>query len=233
MFDLEKEVGEQFSKMNESGLLSEMIEKKLSSAIEKSIADSIDSIFRYNGDGKKKIEEAVKKALDFDVEKLEIPSYRNSLLNMVKDKLNEITFKDMDVAVKAVDKLISEEVPESVSFEDLMYKFIDDVKEDDKTEYEGEISIHVDDRESLVFIQFDKGSDIENYSCAYNLVLHQDGKIHSFEFENKGHQSKYQFGESYNYTIADYIYKLYVNGTKITDVQDCDTESIKHWDRDY
>lgn len=233
MFDLEKEITDQFAKMNASGVLAEIIEKKMAQAIDDSICSAIEQVFGWNGAGNKKIEEVINKSLDFDVAQLKIPSYREALLTIIKDKLNEVTFKDMGIAVKKIDDLITEELPETISFSDLMDKFIEFVKEEDEDEHEGEVSISVDsERTTLAFMGFDKEADKERHQCEYGLVLHTDGKIHSFEFDGKAHQTKYAFGKCCRYGFADYVYKLYVNGIKIVDIDDCDIEDIKHWQRD-
>lgn len=229
MFDLQSQISEKMQLMISDGQLESMVQKHLTAKVESVIVEAINNAFAYSSDAKKMLNEAVQKALKFDVENLELPEYRQLILDNIKSEIEaRIQTDGIKKLSDAVDKLLEYTAPETISFDDLIEKFINlEILDDANEALEGKISLHIDARDSLTFIRFDAEESKQPYQCQHRLTLYtKDGSIHSYECEGEI-KHPLQFGKTHH-TFARELFKMYASGTKITDF-DLDPDDLKSY----
>jgi hypothetical protein len=223
MFDLEAEITKSLSKMTESGELSALVETHTRNAAERVVKDVISSCFGYRSVLKDELENAIKESIAVDFSKHTLPCHRNLILDAVKDELDSIVQTEGVIKAKqAVSNLLKDSVPDKITFEELIEKFIELEVDSDEIEVGGEISLEIDaSRSALFFIGMDKVEGKSRYSCEHQFNIGVDDlKLNSY----KAKDDKRGFGRKYGF--EKYLFRLFSAGTIIeidanNDYSDC------------
>jgi hypothetical protein len=221
--DIVKHINDKMQEAVTSGELPKMIEAELQSALKKSISSAIGDFFSY-GDGKKRIQELIKNSLFLGSETIILPDYREMILSQITELVKE----DMDITgaqkIKECVAKIKGDYPKEISIEEVIEDFCKTEFEYDD-DYEIKFSLHIDAKDNLAFIRFDKEPNKQHFMCAHNLVLHKDGSIYSYEYENrKSNNTRIHFGKELNFSSQ--LFGYYSAATKITGAWDVCPEDL-------
>ncbi|MFW5438893.1 hypothetical protein [Paenibacillus apiarius] len=167
----------------------QVVEKLVRERLEKTLSDVVDSALRSYGDFGKRLQEEVEGQLNINLEKLDIPTYNQMILNVVKEKLDEaITVQGVNKIKARMDEILGgakqeyrlSEIIEKMKEAAMEYGDVDD----------SEISLHIKKGSTLWFIDFDPEEDKERYECRYRISIKEPkdgetGKINTVEIRDK------------------------------------------------
>jgi hypothetical protein len=239
-FDLLKEVEQSFVSLVMGGGLRKMLDVKIEKAVESVLSTAIDDLFGYNGEVRGTIRSVMKKQIQISEGDFTIPSYRQTILNQVRDELSRIIDSfGAEKAKKAVESLLSQEVPMQVEFKDLVMKLKEDVFAGyvDKDKTEGKVAVFIDEEPTvLAFIHMDEDEIDHAYSCDHRLVLspikEEPGffRIQAYEYKGNPYNTKIGFGMDVR-RFGDYLFRLYSVGAKIHYVPEEMKAELGEWTR--
>lgn len=218
--DFNDKIAETMTKLTEEKYVEQVIEKHMKNTIDGIIEDSL----RSWSDFGKHLKEQVQAQLQINIEKLDLPSYNELIIQTIKSELDR-SVHEMGVAKmqEQLQELLGTK-QESIKFSDIINAMVEDDLELDELEYDEckEITVHVDSNSRVLsFIYFDPEPDKANYQCKYRLVLDKDGTINSFQIDDKEFNHRTIMGGLHG--IEAMIFKAYTHGTKVI-MDDYETE---------
>lgn len=223
-FDLEGAIHKAVDDLKDSGHL----EKVITESIQKNITDVLNSaiggMFGWNGKLRKTIQEVIESQMQISTGEFTLPSYRETIINMVADELKgAIEAEGSKKTKEAIAELIKRDVPVELEFKKIIEKVVEEARHF-SDELDGEITVHLDDGngKTLNFIHMDEESGLKTYECSHKLVLKplelatekQDWfKIHSYNYNGRKYNTSDSFGQ--DKTLGRWLFELYCAGTKI------------------
>lgn len=178
--DLAKSIHAAVDKIVASGKIEEAIE----ALIEKCLVTVLSDQLRSYSDFGKHVEEAVKQSLDFDPEKLDLPSYNEQILKIVRSKIQHMTRASIEKQVAEQLEQLLEPAPETITLSKLVESFIEYVKE--RRRYDcvchdsDEISFHFSDDHEFRYLRLDESPGKDAYQCKISMGIYK-GKIFSLK----------------------------------------------------
>lgn len=219
--DLVKMITEKVQQVEESGKLEEIIEKNVVKCLENVVADS----FRWSGEAKKAIEEALKQKLAVDLSQVELPQYQKIVSEIVENQLNNAFVKDLKKSIEeAVSSVTGVIDKKEWKLSEIIEKFIDYI---DKSydgymdSRSGQCSLHVEEDNTFAHIYFDAESGKTKYQCENSLFVYR-GKLSSATIDNNKFTPLHTGAKS---SFDEFMFRLYCNAvTIIVDEYDCELE---------
>ena len=167
------------------------VEKKIGEAIEGAVNDA----FRSYGSVNKQIEEVVKKALDIGGHGLDVPSYGNMVMALLRGKMDE-TLSDL------INKKLSQEMaeilsiaPKELKLSAIVAAMVKDAEEDMGSRYGTSVTCIVEDAfpdssvlEGYARIYLDKDENEKPRDCAVSMIVNKEGTI--TDLSVNGHDAK-------------------------------------------
>lgn len=175
-------------------------------------------------DFSKNLKKEVESQININLKELDISSYNHMILNVVKEKLDDVVHLNGVQKIKEdMDKMLSETQSE-YKLSDLINKMKEDTIEDDDDYYGKEIAFYDDgDTRTLRFLSFDPDEDNSKYGCKYRISVDTEGKLSSVKIDGKEFNNKVIMGGLYG--IEETLFKIYTNGSKlIVDSDEIDVE---------
>ncbi|SEC45136.1 hypothetical protein SAMN04489761_3029 [Tenacibaculum sp. MAR_2009_124] len=219
--DIVKLISNKVKEIADDGKLSEIVEKHTIDCIDSIIKD----VFRWNGEGKKAIEEAVKSKLDLPLEEINVSRYNKAISNIIEHNLNNSALEIAKNDIKeAIDKVTGVLDKKEFTLSEIIEKYIDSIDKsydgDMEDEY-GELSFHVESSGSFTRIYFDQKSDKNFWECENSIGLH-NSKI--FTAKSNGVDFSPFTISPFN-GFESYLFQLYANNvTVIIDESKVETE---------
>lgn len=193
--DLNKIVNDKMTELKESGY----VEERVAHHLKKTVDDIVEDCLRSYSDFGKKLKEEVKKQLDFNLERLDIPSYNQVILNVISDELDKATHQQGAEAIREGIKELLGTAEKQYKLSDLVYKMAnedDKLNELDYDEYK-EITVIVEKKYSSQYIYMDPEEDTDWYQCKYQIVLDDDNTVRRVEIGGKHFDNKVIMGGLY------------------------------------
>lgn len=217
MQDLQNAVSAKFAEIAASGAIEAMIEKQLTETISSIIKDSL----RSYSDFGKGIEQAVKKAVNVDLARLELPGYNDLILKLIQRQVSAQMENAMATQIEEQMRDLLSSPPTEIKLSDLLKEFIEHEASDCVCDTPDRISLHVEKRsDGYTHIYFDKDENKSEYSCAFALHVTPDGKVYSLKIDEENPKKKLFAGPFYN--VERRIFQLYAAGTRL--IVDGDSE---------
>lgn len=196
-----------FEKIKASGF----IEKKVEDRIQKTIEEIINDTFREYSDFGKNLKELVSNAVNVNLKELNLPEYNQLILNVIKIKMSHVIQEQGFTALqKDIEELLAGEQREW-KLSELVEKLKEDAADDAVSDNWEEISLHVEDGYSLVFIYMDKEPNKEKYECDVRIVV-SNGNITAAESRSRKFDEQFWLGKLYG--IEKLLFRLYAQKVK-------------------
>lgn len=217
--DLVKLIADKVKEVEASGKLEEIIENNVLECLKSIVSDS----FRWNGEAKKSIEEALKGKLGVELENVKIPQYQKLVGDILSDTLNKTVVSDLEVVIKEAVNNITEVLEKKQwKLSEIISMFTDNIDRSYDGEMEdqyGECTLHVKKDGDFVHVKFDKESDREYFRCDNSLFIYKN-KLSSATIEEKPFTP---FGVRTMNNFEMFMFKLYCSNVDIIlDENECE-----------
>lgn len=208
--DLNVMINDQLTKLKEEGYVEEIVKKQLKSTIESVINDAL----RSYSDFGRNLEKQVEKHLQINLERLDIPSYNQLILETIKDHLNAVVHEQgVNRMKEQLDGLLLTS-KEEYKLSELMEELVREIEDLNELGYEEihEMSLHIEDSYGSTHVYFDAESDRDKYDCKYRIWVdsRKDNEVISIKIreENRYSRSSKEFKEFDTKTIMGGFYGL-------------------------
>ena len=205
--DLNNMVINALSKLEKEGTIQEMVEKQLTTTLERVINDCYG---KYSPFGKE-IERYISENINIELSNLKVPEYNALIAIKVKETLenfiSESAFKNMEELLNDMLK----DCKGKYTLSEVIEVLIDDINNKDELDYEEikEISLHIEKSScDFLYIYLDEREDINKNNCKYRIGIYQN-KVFTIKYNNKELTSKKILGGMYG--LDALMFKLYAN----------------------
>ncbi len=223
MSDLQALVAEVTKEVEDSGFIRETIKKHL----QKSLDESIASMFRSYGTFGKALEKKIEGELVVNLSQLSLAAYGDIILGHVRRVLDDQIAAD---AVVKLEKLVGKHLTKLDKTEWKLSEIIEKYKEgvsQYRLEREGQIAFEADESEytpNHYYIGFEEersntgsvfGGKKSRYEMKYQLSIREDGTLSDFSINKRSPQQQMATGVDIHGFDA-FLFNLYANQVKIT-----------------
>lgn len=219
---------------------SKIIEERMPLMVEEKVAKMmdgiLDNIFKTYSDTGKSIQKKIEESLQVNLKKFDLIDYAGLVANHVNTQLVK------EVNLQHITNLIRETVgvvnAEEMKLSEIIDWFIQASQEDNSTEGEGEISLHLEYSEKYkwteVYIDSEEGKLKEDCEVSF-LISGKSGSIFSVRLGSywwKGQHPVTAMQFSQMSTLAHRVFRLYAASVKvIVDIDSSDVSHYSEWDR--
>lgn len=211
MIDLNKIVNDAMRDIEKEGFVERVVKERL----EKTIGDTVDSIFRTYSDFGKELEKNIEENLNVNLDNLKLPEYNTLVLKTVQEELDkQMYIAGVEKIKENLNELLSDIKPEYT-----LSELVEACKgEDCKEEWEHDegdcIALIIDGNEDgYKHIYLDVDENTSKYSCDYQLDLDKDGKVYSVKLKGKELNKDKILGGLYG--LDKLLFKIYSSGAKV------------------
>lgn len=221
MDDLKSAVQTAFGNVVSSGAIEAAIEKQLASTI----ASLIQAELREYSDFGKAIKECVQQAVCVNLDRLDLPSYNELILQIIRRQMDAAL--QSDVVKQLEDNMAKLLVapPAEITMEALIEAFVEHHKEDKDGD---DFTLLMERKHGTTYISLDEDSGKSEYSCDYRLAVDRDGKVYSLTIGTKDVAKTIFTGPFYNFERM--LFQLYAAKTKLIIAPD---EQAEDFDTSY
>lgn len=229
MIDLNKMIADSLAKMESSGKFQEIVDKQL----EKTTSSIVKDLFGEWSDFSKELKSEVGEKLKINLDGLNLQSYNHLIIESIKNKLDDEVTNQGVVKIKNQIEGWLVDPKREYKLSELMKELSKEIDDLDELEYDEchEMSLHIDDSYSSIFISFDTRENISEYSCKYRLFVSKEGELISVKIND----TEYSKRSSSDFDIKsvlrgfrgvdETLFKMYISGAKlIVDESNCDLE---------
>lgn len=210
--DLNKMVNDTMQQLSESGYVQERVEHHLKQTIDNVLNDAIDSWSSFG----KQLKEQVKEQMQFNLDKLDLPSYNHLILNTLKTELERnLTEEGSQKMVKQIQELLGTDDSE-FKLSDLVKEMVkQDIEDLDDLGYEEskEVTVKVEHKYSSIYIYMDPEEDQDWYHCKYRIWLNEDYTVQTIEINDKTFDNKVIMGGLWGLDAT--LFKMYTRKAKV------------------
>lgn len=210
--DLNVIINNTLSELKEEGYVEKIVKKKL----EKTIEDIIEDSLRSWSDFGKELKQQVQAQMQFSLERLDIPSYNQVILNVIKGELERSVHEE---GAKRIQESIQEILGTSkkeYKLSELIKEIVEDDCELNELSYEEyqKITVIIENRYGNTYIYIDPEEDKDWFQCKYKIVLNGDGIVWRAEIGDKSFDNKVIMGGLYGADAT--IFKMWTRKAKLT-----------------
>lgn len=206
MNDLKMAVAAAFENIVASGAIEQAIEKQLADTISSAIRDHL----REYSDFGKAIKLKVQQAVGVDLERLDLPSYNELILQIIRRQTDGLLQSEAAKQLESNMAELLKAAPAEMTLEQLVEGFIQQFKEDRAGE---SFSLHVERNYGSTYVSFDKEAGKSEYRCAYRLSVDKDGKVYSITVDGQDAQKTMFMGPFYSFERD--LFRLYAAKSKL------------------
>ncbi|MDQ0091644.1 hypothetical protein J2T12_005084 [Paenibacillus anaericanus] len=209
--DLNLMVNNSLANLKEEGYVEKIVKKQL----EETISDIVRDSFRSYSEFGKGLKEAVNNQLQINLDKLDIPSYNQVVLNVIKGELERSVHEEGA-------KLIQEQIQELLgtgkqeyTLSELIKEMVEDDLKLDELDYEDykEITVHVEQKYGNTYVYFDPEEDKSWHECKYMIALNEDGTVWRSEISDKKFDNRVIMGGLYGLEAT--MFKMWTRKAKL------------------
>ena len=209
MIDLNKLVNQSLAKIEESGFVEQVVEKKL----KETLTSVVDNLFCSYSEFGKNLKNEVAVQLNINLKELKLAGYNTMVLNAVKEKLDEsMHIQGTEKIKEALDNLLAD-----VKTEYKLSELIAEMKSraNEYGDYDGkEISLHIDpERSILTFINFDENPGKKNFQCKYKIWVDKEGNVAGAEIRDQKFDNRVIMGGLRGF--EETLFKIYTTGPRL------------------
>lgn len=209
--DLNLIVNNTMADLQKEGYVEKIIKKQL----EKTIQDIIEDSFRSWSDFGKELKQQVQDQMQFNLDRLDIPSYNHVILNIIKSELERSVHEDGAKQIQESIQKILGTSKEEYKLSELITEIVKqdcELNELDCEDYK-EITVIVENKYGSKYIYIDPEEDKNWYSCKYQLVLDDDMTVRRAEIGEKSFDNKVIMGGLFG--ADETIFKMWTRKSKL------------------
>ncbi|MGN0598866.1 MAG: hypothetical protein ACI4JK_03130 [Oscillospiraceae bacterium] len=208
----------QMNEIVSSGYITEQIRISLEKTIKSAIESELEG---YNGEVKKSVTECVKKSLQFDPEKIDIPLYNKFITAVVKESLDNFLDSECKDKIKSsVEKILTKEIKPKYTLEEIIEEFKS--YESEYKDYDDEMTLHI--RETTYgsyHVYMDDCDNKDILDCEISFAVDKSHQyIYGIQIRNSCKDSDcintYGF-EKFLQRLSAYESKVIINSTDSSD----------------
>ena len=231
MTDITKAVSDAFDRIIASGAIEKAIEENLTKTINETIRDQLRTYSEFG----KKLDEAIKAAMQVDFSHLGLAGYNDLILKIVRAQvdagINTVLAQQVEEQMNA----LLMPAPAEIKLSKLVADFIEHSKSDYSCSCDGptQISLHVDESSyGSRWVSMDKDEGKSQYQCSIRFGVHEeDGKIFALRIDGVEAGKTLFVGPIYNFERD--LFQMYAAGTKLiidAEAYEIDTHYPGHGD---
>ena len=220
MQDMEQAVGKAFANVVASGAIEQAIEKQIAETISSAIKEHL----RSYSDFGKAISEQVQRAVGVRLERLDLPSYNDLILKIVRAQIDGAMHGE---AAKQIESSLGEllkQAPAEITIDELIEQFVEAYKED--REGQG-FTLRIDREYGSTYIALDKEEGTAKYSCDFRIGVDKDGSVYHLAFSG-GDVDKKMFVVRFH-GFERTIFQLYTAKSKLVIPADADDSDYEKY----
>ncbi|WP_078379140.1 hypothetical protein [Sutcliffiella halmapala] len=210
--DLNLIVNNTLSELKQDGYVEKIVKKQ----IEETIQDIVKDSFKSWSDFGKGLKQQVQDQMKFNLDRLDIPSYNQVILNVIKTELEKAVHEE---GVKRIQESIQEILGTSEEEYNLSKLIMEIVKDDCELnelsydEYQ-EITVIVEDKYGSKYVYIDPEADKDWYACKYQITLDkEDSTVRRVEIGDKSFENKVIMGGLYGADAT--LFKMWTRKAKL------------------
>lgn len=217
--DMNAIINDKLTELNAEGYLEKIIKKQLEDTIKEIVEDSL----RSWSDFGKGLKEAVNSQLQINLEKLDIPSYNQVILNVIKGELERSIHEEGAARMQEqlqellgtgkneykLSELVKEMVEDELKLEELSFEEIE------------QITVIVEEKYGTKYVYMDPKEDTEWYQCKYMISLDKDMTVSRAEVSDKKFDNRVIMGGMYGLDAT--LFKMWSQKAKLI-IDDYKTE---------
>ncbi|WP_059048704.1 hypothetical protein [Paenibacillus senegalimassiliensis] len=209
--DLNLMVNNTLSALKDEGYVENIVRKKLERTIDEVIEDTL----RSYSDFGKALKQQVQEQMQFNLDRLDIPSYNQVILNVIKGELERSVHEE---GAKRIQESIQEVLgtsKEEYKLSELIEEIVEQDCELNELDYEDykEITVIIEDKYSSKYVYIDPEEDKSWHRCKYQIVLDEDATVRRAEIGDKSFDNKVIMGGLYGADAT--IFKMWTRKAKL------------------
>jgi hypothetical protein len=215
MEQLQQAVNDAFGRVLSSGAVEAAIEKNIAETIQSIVRDQLRAYSPFA----KALEEQVAKALQVDFSRVDLPSYGQLVLNIVRRLVEAETDKQLAKTIEPRLKELLVGAPEEVSLQQLVTQFIEHSANDfcnDHASSNERITLIVTPMEyGSRWVYMDARQGREKYSCDISFLISRDTqKISALRLDRREADKTLFIGPLYGFERT--LFQMHAAGTRLT-----------------
>ncbi|MNB92491.1 hypothetical protein D3C75_395950 [compost metagenome] len=166
----------------------------------------------------------MKKQLEINLDKLDIPSYNQVILNVVKSEIDRSIHKEGAERMQEQLQELLGTGKNEYKLSELIKEMVGDDLELNELSYEEveEISVHIDKSSyGNTYIYMDPEADKSQYRCKYMIAIEEDGTVWRAEVKDKAFDNRVIMGGLYG--VEAKLFKMWTQKAKLI-IDDYETE---------
>ncbi|WNF36443.1 hypothetical protein RJD24_18775 [Bacillaceae bacterium IKA-2] len=209
--DLNLIVNDTLSELKKEGYVEKIAKEHLKSTINDIVKDSL----RSYSDFGKGLKEQVQNKMQFNLENLDIPSYNQVVMNIIKSELEHSIHEEGAKRIQESIQKILGTSKEEYKLSDLIKEIVEDDCELNELSYEEfqEITVVIENKYNNIYIYIDAEEDKSWHECKYKVVLNEDGTVWRAEIGAKSFDNKVIMGGLYGADAT--IFKMWTRKAKL------------------
>lgn len=217
--DMNLIINDKLAELKEEGYVEKIIKKQLESTIKDIVEDSL----RSWSDFGKGLKEAVNKQLQINLDKLDIPSYNQVILNVVQEEINRSIHAAGSEKLKEQLQELLGTGKNEYKLSELIEEMVEDDLELNELSYEEveEITVIVENKYGTTYVYMDPEEDKGMYQCKYMIALNEDGTVWRAEVSDKKFDNRVIMGGLYGMEAT--MFKMWTQKAKLI-IDDYETE---------
>lgn len=209
--DLNVIVNNTLSELKEEGYVEKIVKKQL----EKTIQDIIEDSLRSWSDFGKELKQQVQEQMNFNLEKLDIPSYNHVVMNIIKNELERSVHEEGAKQIQESIQDLLGTAKKEYKLSELIKEIVEHDCELNELDYDDykEITVIVEDKYGSKYVYIDPEEDKPWYQCKYKLVLDDDLTVRRAEIGEKSFDNKVIMGGLFGVDAT--IFKMWIRKSKL------------------
>ncbi|MCB5367023.1 hypothetical protein [Collinsella aerofaciens] len=209
--DLNKIVNDTMLKLKEEGFIEDRVKHHLANTIDSVLKDSLSSWSSFG----RELQEKVQEQLQFNLDRLDIPSYNQVILNLIKQELDNNVHV---IGAKAIQEQLQEilgTAKEEYKLSELIERMVEEALEfgDLDPDEPKEITVHVSPEGMITYIYLDPEEDVNRYNCKYMIALNDDGTVWRAEVNDKKFDNRVIMGGLYG--LEKVLFQMWTKKAKL------------------
>lgn len=217
MEDLKQAVSKAFNNVLASGAIEAAIEKQLASTI----SSLIQSEMREYSEFGKAIGAKVKEAVAVNLDRLDLPSYNDLILKILRIQIDGVMQGDAAKQLEANMAKLLEQAPAEITMEKLVEDFIEEHKEDKEGE---SFTLLIERKYGSTYVSLDTEPGKTEYSCDFRLGVDKEGKVYHLAFGGKDVAKTLFVGPIYGF--ERHLFQLYAAKSKLIIAADAEAHDF-------
>ncbi|OJT69729.1 hypothetical protein [Bacillus licheniformis] len=209
--DLNLIINNTLTEIKDQGYVEKIVRKQLEETIQDIIKDS----FKSWSDFGKELKQQVQDQIQFNLDSLDIPSYNQVILNIIKDELERSVHEEGARRIQESIRDILGTAKEEYKLSELINEIVEQDCELNELHYDDykEITVIVENKYGGKYIYIDPEEDQDWYRCKYRLTLDNDLTITRAEINDRAFDNKTIMGGLYGADAT--IFKMWTRKSKL------------------